>query len=209
MTEQEWLGCGNFHQMLEYFRNGASERKLRLLCVGLCRHIWDLLDDAGCRIAVEVTEKFADKLATQEELERAYSNTTSATTAANKAACYTADSPFHFYYAGETAVCVLDAVTIFAQRSSFDVENQFHIGLLLDLFGNRFRPITLDPTWLSPKVVSFAQGIYDARTFDRMPELADALEEAGCTDPDILAHCRGPGPHVRGCWLVDLLLGKD
>jgi hypothetical protein len=54
-----------------------------------------------------------------------------------------------------------------------------------------------------------AQAIYDDRAFDRLPILADALEEAGCDTADILAHCRGPGPHVRGCWVVDLILGKQ
>ena len=58
-------------------------------------------------------------------------------------------------------------------------------------------------------MVKLAQGIYDDRAFDRMPVLADALEEAGCYDADILAHCRQPGEHVRGCWVVDLLLGKE
>lgn len=61
----------------------------------------------------------------------------------------------------------------------------------------------------TPKVKTLAQAIYDDRTFDRMPELADALAEAGCTNQDLLRHCRGPGPHVRGCWVVDLVLGKE
>jgi hypothetical protein len=54
-----------------------------------------------------------------------------------------------------------------------------------------------------------AEVIYADSAFDRLPVLADALEEAGCTISDILDHCRGPGPHVRGCWVVDLLLGKE
>jgi hypothetical protein len=57
-------------------------------------------------------------------------------------------------------------------------------------------------------VLKAAQAIYDERAFDRTPQLADALEQAGCTDADILGHCRGGGEHVRGCWVVDLLLGK-
>ena len=84
--------------------------------------------------------------------------------------------------------------------------------LVRDLFGNPFRPVTVDPSWLAwneRTVVKLAQGIYDERAFDRLPVLADALEEAGCDDPDILGHCRQPGEHVRGCWVVDLLLGKE
>ena len=74
------------------------------------------------------------------------------------------------------------------------------------------RPIALDPDWLawdSGMVVKVAQAIYDERAFDRLPILADALEEAGCHDADILQHCRQPGEHVRGCWVVDLLLSKE
>ena len=58
-------------------------------------------------------------------------------------------------------------------------------------------------------MVKLARTIYEERRFDLMPILGDALEDAGCGDALILAHCRGPGPHVRGCWVVDLLLGKD
>ena len=78
-----------------------------------------------------------------------------------------------------------------------------------DIFGNPFRPVTLDPTRLIPKVKALAQAIYDDRAFDRLTSLGDALEEAGCHATDILAHCRQVGPHVRGCWVVDLLLGKE
>lgn len=81
--------------------------------------------------------------------------------------------------------------------------------LLRDVFNNPFRPVTLDPRWLTVTVTSLTQAIYTDRAFDRMPILADALEEASCTDPEILAHCRGPRPHVRGCWVVDLLTGRE
>jgi hypothetical protein len=81
--------------------------------------------------------------------------------------------------------------------------------LVRDIFDNPFRPVAFDPAWRSEAAVSLATGIYADRAFDRMPILADALEEAGCDHPDVLAHCRGPGPHVRGCWVVDLVLGKQ
>jgi hypothetical protein len=66
----------------------------------------------------------------------------------------------------------------------------------------------VDPAWLTSTVVQLASGIYEDRAFDRLPILADALMDAGCDHPDVLAHCRSDGPHVRGCWVVDLLLGK-
>ena len=81
--------------------------------------------------------------------------------------------------------------------------------LIRDIFGNPFRPVPADPRWLTPTVVALADAIYAGRMFDRLPVLADALEEAGCDNADILTHCRGDGPHVRGCWVVDLVLGKS
>jgi hypothetical protein len=83
--------------------------------------------------------------------------------------------------------------------------------LIEDIFGNPFRPTFIDPNWLAwndGTVVKLAKTIYDNRRWEVMPILADALEDAMCTDRDILDHCRGPGPHVRGCWVVDLILGK-
>jgi hypothetical protein len=80
--------------------------------------------------------------------------------------------------------------------------------LVRDIFGNPFRPVSIDAAWYTTTVVRLAQAIYDERTFERLPILADALEEAGCDDLDILTHLRGPGPHVRGRWAVDLILGK-
>ncbi|HEY7428983.1 MAG TPA: hypothetical protein VH682_32430 [Gemmataceae bacterium] len=103
---------------------------------------------------------------------------------------------------------------------SWDAERAFQCSLILDLFGNTFRPsLPLPPAvlaWHDAVVVRLAQAAYDERhlpsgTLDnsRLAVLADALEEGGCTDADILGHLRGPGPHVRGCWSVDLCLGKS
>jgi hypothetical protein len=82
--------------------------------------------------------------------------------------------------------------------------------LLRDIFGPLpFRTVTIEASWLTPKAISISEVIYERRSFDRMPELAQTVEEAGCTNQDILNHCRGPGPHVKGCWVVDLVLGKN
>jgi hypothetical protein len=91
----------------------------------------------------------------------------------------------------------------------YPVERAAQADLLRCIIGNPFHSITFDSARLTGKVIPLAQAIYDGRAFDRMPELADALERAGCDNAEILAHCRGPGPHVRGCWVVDLLLGKQ
>jgi hypothetical protein len=88
--------------------------------------------------------------------------------------------------------------------------------MVRDLFGDPFRPApALDPAWRTHAVLGLAQAAYDDRDHpqgtlwpDRLAVLSDALEEAGCADPDLLGHLRSPGPHVRGCWALDLILGK-
>src|SRR5205814_6145026 len=87
-------------------------------------------------------------------------------------------------------------------------EQAAQAALLRDIVGNPFRPVTTDPAWLTSDVVAIAMSIYAERAFDRLPILADALQDAGCQNADVLGHCRGDGPHVRGCWAVDLVLGK-
>jgi hypothetical protein len=83
---------------------------------------------------------------------------------------------------------------------------------LREVIGNPFRALQVDPCWLAwngGAVRQLARSIYDEGRFDELPFLADALQEAGCSEPDLLAHCRRPDGHVRGCWAVDLLLGKS
>jgi hypothetical protein len=133
-----------------------------------------------------------------------------------KAAGYTAgaaaDAVFHATYEG------VDALEQVRQRSVMGLstaaskiwagEEEIQTNLLRCVVGNIFRPVPLDPAWRTPAVLHLAQSIYDDRAFDQLPILADALEEAGCSSREVLDHCRGPGPHVRGCWVVDLVLGK-
>ena len=97
---------------------------------------------------------------------------------------------------------------LYAAPDGAVAENIVQADLLRDIFGNPFRPVALDPAWLTSDVVALARGMYESRDFSAMPILADALQDAGCDNPDVLDHCRGAGPHVRGCWVVDLLLGK-
>ena len=82
--------------------------------------------------------------------------------------------------------------------------------LVRDIFGNPFRPITFDPAWRTSDVMLLGNGIYAERAFDRMPILADALQDAGCDSDDLLNHLRDANAtHVRGCWALDLVLGKE
>ena len=81
--------------------------------------------------------------------------------------------------------------------------------LVRDIFGNPFRPVAFDPAWRTDTATALARTMYDQREFGAMPILADALQDAGCDNAEILHHCRSDGPHVRGCWVVDLVLGKE
>ena len=224
MTEAEWLTCTDPEKMLEFLRGKASERKLRLFAVACCRRIWRLFKDDNNRRAVEVSERLADGLATNaERRSAALAAGGGSGDAGGAAACAVGVPPLH---AAERASA--NAASAFATASELpllsnyqinpawqrlvDAERASQCNLLRNIFGNPFRHVTLDPTWPSwsdGTVVKLAQSIYDDRAFDRLPILADALEEAGCTDADILAHCREPSEHVRGCWVVDLLLGKS
>src|SRR5262249_38200098 len=83
------------------------------------------------------------------------------------------------------------------------------IHLIRCLYGNPFRPVVFNPEWRTETTVGLAARMYDGRDFWAMPILADALQDAGCHNADIPAPCRDPGPHARGCWVVDLVLGKE
>jgi len=224
MTEAEWLECTEVARMLEFLRDKARARKLRLFACACCRRIWHLLKDERSRKAVEVAERFAEGTATEQELNEAEDdandvwgefvyadeNVTDAETDASDAACGAA------CYA-EAAISSAGAASEYAAgalsyEGKLAAEQDAQARVLRDLFGNPFRPVTVNPAWLRWNegiLRRLAESIYHERAFDRLPVLADALEDAGCDDADILSHCRGPGPHVRGCWALDLLLGKE
>jgi hypothetical protein len=93
-----------------------------------------------------------------------------------------------------------------------EVEELAIADLVREIFGNPFHPTTLNPAWLAwndATIPKLARSIYEERAFDRLPVLADALQDAGCQDNAVLDHCRQPGPHARGCWVVDKLTGRS
>ena len=100
----------------------------------------------------------------------------------------------------------IDRSDVFAARLAVAKKNQCEF--LRDIFGNPFRDVPPIRNLPTQSAMALARSIYEQRTFDHLPVLADALEEGGCTNADILSHCRSPGPHLRGCWALDLLLGK-
>jgi hypothetical protein len=101
---------------------------------------------------------------------------------------------------------ILNATELLGQK---DAAERSIIHIIRDIFGNPFCPVSINPSWRTSTVLALATGIYSDRAFDRMPILADALQDAGCSNEDILNHCRGPGPHTRGCFVIDLLTGRQ
>jgi hypothetical protein len=229
MTEDEWLACDDPDRMLWSIsgrpsarklwanRKGPSARKWRLLGVACCRRIWFRITEAECRRVVEVVELYVDGAVDAEELR------TVANAAVECGFRVHHDARLHRAYAATDALgrgvglgATLEhscscTVGHAAWAIGEDRENEMRIqsGLIRDIFGNPFRPVEFDPAWRTSDVLLLAQGIYDEKAFDRMPIMADALQDAGCNSDDILTHLRDPdATHVRGCWALDLVLEK-
>jgi len=204
MTEAEWLAGDDPLRMLEYLRDQSHDRKVRLFACACCRTKWALLSDEACRVGIAQAERFADGVATRQAIKKTRRTVWDCSHVPHAMAVWHAADLWAWQGAAATAEAL--APRIGSDRDAQGMEVQCE--LLRDIFGNPFRPVAVDPEWLTSTVVALARGVYDDRAFDRLPILADALQDAGCEDADILAHCRGDGPHVRGCWVVDLMLGK-
>jgi hypothetical protein len=236
LTEDQWLNCSDPQTMLEVLllKGHVNERKLRLFAVACCRRIWPLLTDERARNAVEVAEQFADGLADAAELAAAREAASelwlrpvavpwTAAEAAVRAVRWSTDETL----AGPQSPGLGDCASVAAAKAASGMtrpgrgadkiyyqvlhnEQRTQAGLLRELFGPvPFRPVPFDPSWRTASVRSLARGIYEEGAFERLRVLADALEEAGCTDADILGHCRAAGEHIRGCWVLDLVLSND
>ena len=292
MTEAEWLSSKIPRAMLnafrpdsyiQYYRNlkpedrakaGRLDRKLRLFACACVRRVWHLLEDERSRRAVEVSERYAEGMATPEELD---------------AACHDADEASWFLYRKGGLLAAeavrsenpeaeeLRTASVFGERREERVweaataaeavarrkigrpgtkevfesawpaadmasqgasnaiagiaelrarqelyqaaveadrqedcrycEDPRQSDLLRCIFGNPFRPVHLDPAWLTPGLVMMARSIKESCSFDLMADLGDALESSGCYDVDVLGHCRTTGEHARGCWVIDAVLG--
>jgi hypothetical protein len=221
MTEAEWLSCTDPDVMLRHLGPAAGERKRYLFACACCRRTWHLLNDPRSRRAVEVAELYADDQIGEEELRDAAFDAEDAEHPDNPGwagayyvACQTFDAETAAYYARVGLSPAARESGINAARPDEPElvrEAQAQSDLLRDIFGNPYRPAVVVPAvlgWNDGTVPKMAQGIYDERAFERMPILADALQEAGCSTDAILEHCRTSCNHVRGCWLIDLLIGK-
>ncbi len=187
MTEAEWLVSTDpvaiFHRIRASGR--ATDRKTRLFFVAQCRQSWSYLPDDESRHAVETAEQFADGLTGAVDLQSARDAIVPGT---------------NRRWAEMAWLTAANPIVLSAARN---------IALSHDIFGNPFRSVTFSPDWRTPTVTTLAAQMYESRDFGAMPILADALQDAGCDSTDVLNHCRQPGVHVRGCWVVDWVLGKE
>lgn len=239
MTEQEWLACTYPKRMLEFVQDRTSDRKLRLFAVACCRRILSILDCEQIEEAVILAELAADGAANSDRMRAVLTDVAEAANSFPPASKHyqgmngvamalwaRPENPLLQMgircLANSAAWSADPAATVDVDDWSSpndpeychvrDVESKDQTDLLRDILGNPFRSVKVDQSWLTwhdGTVPKIAQVIYDKRAFDRLPTLVDALEGAGCTDADILNHCRQPGEHVRGCWVMDLILGKQ
>lgn len=237
MTAKGWLKCADLRLMLHSLKGKTTERKLRLFACACCRRIWDRITDSCSRKAIQISELYADGNATIKELESAFmaadrvhsllasqwlsefmsgdrvsfslpSQAMSIESSADAARL--AAHPEARGLADGTAIAAMIAVAghgkdYFTHALKEEADQCI---LLRDIFGNPFHSVSVDPSWLTPTVKAMARRIYGGRAFERLPELAQELEKVECDNRQMLDHCHGPGPHVRGCWVVDLVLRK-
>jgi hypothetical protein len=199
--------------MLDYVPYSVSKRKWCLLNVAFCRHIWHLITHEKSRQAVEAAEQWADGQITRKALKAAMDaaepyrlGLVGHATQDAPSAAYSTASPSKAGTVG-TAFCAKAAVGVAGGDAA--AEEKAQCELIREVLAYPYRPVTLNPVWLTANVRDLARTIYEERAFERLPILADALMDAGCDNGEVLGHCRSEGPHVRGCWVVDLILGKE
>ena len=228
MTEAQWLVSTNALALLaeSALETEKQKRRLRLFSIACCRQLARWVVNERLWKCLEASERYADGRLKDSGLDHWTAEANKLWIAAkqsqkgvrNAAAvlrthhaiaytCLTDKYDMH----GKAAGIILGAEEDFG-KTFVNAMHPLFSHLLRDIFGNPFRPASINPSWLTwndGAIGKIAEGIYDKRAFDRVPILADALEEAGCTDASILPHCRQPGEHARGCWVIDMLLGKS
>jgi hypothetical protein len=221
MTEEEWLNCTDSRLMATFLQGSVSARKDRLFNVACCRRVWRFFRRESVRAAILVGERYADGLADRDELRaalrvvhagRAAQPSFSPLGEAHHAAGFVcAEAALGGQFAAASNIIHAQALEVSGAHTDEVYAREWRelCSLVREFFANPFRPVKLDPWWLTDNVDALATAIYDDHAFDDLPILADALEDAGCANTDLLGHCRAGGPHYRGCWALDLLLGKS
>jgi hypothetical protein len=214
MTEIEWESGTDPAAMLDLLRGKASDRKLRLFAAASFARLAALLPDPRQQRGIEVLEQLAEGAFTLAECRRVTTEVRHAIPPDDWVAGMPPTDHLHYialmlYREFRSSSIATHAVQATAGLADGHREQHEQVRLMRCIFGNPFCPVTVKPQWLTSIAVSLARTIYEERAFDRLPILADALEDAGCDESELLAHCRCEGPHIRGCWVVDAMLGKS
>jgi hypothetical protein len=205
MTEAEWLVCEKPQKMLRFLARNVSDRKLRLFSCACCRRIWHLLKLPASRRAVEIAEKFADRLVSIREVEDACREAETEEGEPAECAAFNVAWPED---EGDPETCAAYAAeAVLEARDEADrapqQEPSRQCDLVRHLVGNPFRPYPAPPSWPST-VVQLAESLYAGE--DCAFALHDALLEAG--HAELAEHFREEKSHPKGCWVVDVILGK-
>jgi hypothetical protein len=228
MTEREWATCTFPEALVAFLRGRVSDRKLRLFGCACCRAALPLLKDPRTRRVVETAERYADGLASERELAAAEAEAEAiadgARGAGMKEAAYAVKASAHadapqaargpWWHIARAEIERRFAFRTRERRRAaegkiYRAEQQRQTKLLRCIVGNPFHCVAFSPSWRTDTVLALAQQIYESCDFSPMPILADALQDAGCDSAEILDHCRDTAlTHVRGCWVVDLVLEK-
>ena len=238
-TEADWLSCSEPGLLIDYLNHhnphdyAASRRKFFLFGAACVRRVWHLLTRPESRAAVEAAETFADGLLPEDLFEAVTwhaelnwgdlpgGECDPGLLAAIAAARLSIDGRRNHGNAELVPYAVMNVVEARTGLSGAETasgpwwdakvaESRALSDLFRCVMGNPFRPVAFVPEWRTPTAVAIARGMYESRDFSGMPVLADALEDAGCSEPAVLGHCRDPkGLHARGCWVVDLVLDRE
>jgi hypothetical protein len=213
VTEEVWTASEDPDSLLDAAKamKQLPARKARLFASGCFRLVWDRIQADDIRLAVEMSDSRADKKISQQELEgHRYPMTVASDNVRSWLAVaiqsLATSNLSTSYVAWQVRTSTQNDIYRHARRG---IPCRSQADLVREVVGNPFRPVLFDSRWRTSDVVGLARAIYEDKAFERMPILADALMDAGCEDEQVISHCRGDGPHVRGCWVVDLVLGKE
>src|SRR5262249_30776145 len=218
MTEEEWRRESSIEPLMSAAFQHTSVRKVTLFACACCREVnREPAPEAVCK-AIDITEQYRNGQVSRRTWRRAYQSVASARIELGQRY---GSNPVGWDWYAVQAVCELFADAGYLRIPRFLITARSlspakgkrleacFCAILRDVFGNPFRLAAFAPAWRTSTAVQLARQMYEAREFSAMPILADALQDAGCENAEILDHCRGSGPHVRGCWVVDLVLGKS
>lgn len=236
MQEYAWQNGIDYREMITLI--GKEDwRRMGLAACAYIRMGLVELDDSQLRTAIETAEDYADFRVTKEEVKAMRHSLSQMLEESrtrhlrDKTAAAWSDHEYEMWWTPPAAIRQLEEqvrrIELVLKPGRVNTETLFYAGntattgfhfedkkrtcdLLREIFGNPFRPVTFSPEWRTDTAVTLARMMYEAREFSAMPILADALQDAGCDNDDILNHCRkANATHVRGCWVVDLVLEKS